>query len=56
MPQKRILTMQDLSCVGRCSLTVAIPILSAMGLLSAHYPQTALRIMKKELAYHGYSE
>ena len=31
-------------------------ILSAMGLLSAHYPQTALRIMKKELAYHGYSE
>lgn len=31
-------------------------ILSAMGLLSAHYPQTALRIMKKELEYHGHSE
>lgn len=31
-------------------------ILSAMGLLSAHHPQTALRIMKKELAYHGHSE
>ena len=31
-------------------------ILAAMGLLSAHYPQTALRIMKKELAYHGHSE
>lgn len=31
-------------------------ILAAMGLLSAHYPQTALRIMKKELEYHGYSE
>ena len=28
----------------------------AMGLLSAHYPQTALRIMKKELTYHGYPE
>ena len=31
-------------------------ILAAMGLLSAYYPQTALRIMKKELEYHGYSE
>ena len=30
-------------------------ILAAMGLLSAHYPQTALRIMKKELEYHGHS-
>ncbi len=31
-------------------------ILAAMGLLSSHYPDTALRIMKKELEYHGYSE
>ena len=31
-------------------------ILAAMGLLSTHYPQVALRIMKKELKYHGYSE
>ena len=31
-------------------------ILAAMGLLATHYPQTALRIMKKELEYHGYSE
>ncbi len=31
-------------------------ILSAMGLLSAYYPQAALRIMKKELEYHGYSK
>jgi len=31
-------------------------ILAAMGLLSSHYPQAALRIMKKELEYHGYSE
>jgi len=31
-------------------------ILAAMGLLSAYYPKTALRIMKKELEYHGYSE
>ena len=31
-------------------------ILAAMGLLSGYYPQTALRIMKKELEYHGHSE
>ena len=31
-------------------------ILAAMGLLSGHYPQVALRIMKKELEYHGHSE
>ena len=28
---KRIVTMQDLSCLGKCSLTVAHPVLSAMG-------------------------
>jgi len=31
-------------------------ILAAMGLLSGHYPGAALRIMKKELERHGYSE
>ena len=31
-------------------------ILAAMGLLSLHYPKAALRIMKKELEYHGYSK
>ena len=31
-------------------------ILAAMGLLSSRYPKAALRIMKKELEYHGYSE
>ncbi len=31
-------------------------IIAAMGLLSAHYPQTALRIMKKELENDGYTE
>ena len=28
---KKVLTVQDLSCVGCCSLTVALPVLSAMG-------------------------
>ncbi len=31
-------------------------ILAAMGLLSSHYPQVALTILKKELEFHGYSE
>ena len=31
MRYSRILTMQDISCVGQCSMTVALPILSACG-------------------------
>ena len=39
---KRVLTVQDISCVGRCSLTVALPILSAMGLETAILPTAVL--------------
>lgn len=31
MSYKRILTIQDISCVGQCSMTVVLPILSACG-------------------------
>ena len=31
MAYKRILTIQDISCVGQCSITVAMPLLSACG-------------------------
>ena len=31
MAYKRILTVQDISCVGQCSMTVALPVLSACG-------------------------
>lgn len=31
MAYKRILTIQDISCVGQCSLAVALPIISACG-------------------------
>ena len=31
MSYKRILTIQDISCVGQCSLAVALPVLSACG-------------------------
>ena len=39
---KHILTIQDLSCVGRCSLTVALPVLSAMGLRCSVLPTAVL--------------
>ena len=39
---KRILSIQDLSCVGRCSLTVAQPVLSAMGCACTVLPTAVL--------------
>jgi len=39
---KRILTIQDLSCVGKCSTTVALPILSAMGIGCSVLPTAVL--------------
>lgn len=42
MKTKRILTMQDLSCVGQCSLTVALPILSRYGIETCVLPTAVL--------------
>lgn len=42
MSYARILTIQDISCVGQCSLTVALPILSACGLETAVLPSAVL--------------
>ena len=42
MEYKKILTIQDISCVGQCSLTVALPILSACGLETAVLPSAVL--------------
>ena len=39
---KRILTIQDISCVGKCSLTVALPIISAFGVETAIMPTAVL--------------
>ena len=39
---KRIVTIQDISCVGKCSLTVALPIISAMGVEAAVLPTAVL--------------
>ncbi len=39
---KRILTVQDISCVGKCSLTVALPIISAAGVEAGVLPTSVL--------------
>ena len=40
--QKQVLAIHDLSCVGRCSLTVALPILSACGIHASALPTAIL--------------
>ena len=40
--QKRIVAIHDISCVGRCSLTVALPILSAAGFDTSVLPTAVL--------------
>ena len=39
---KRVVTIQDVSCFGKCSLTVALPIISAMGVEAAILPTAVL--------------
>ena len=42
MTYPKILTIQDISCVGQCSLTVALPILSAAGAETCILPSAVL--------------
>ena len=46
--------MQDISCIGKCSLTVALPILSAMGIETAILPTAILstHTMFKGFTFH----
>ena len=39
---KRIITLQDISCVGRCSTTVALPVISAMSVECGILPTAVL--------------
>ena len=39
---KRIASIQDISCLGRCSLTVALPVISAMAVECAIVPTAVL--------------
>ena len=42
MTNKRVLTLQDISCVGQCSITVALPIISACGVETIILPSAVL--------------
>ncbi len=39
---QRLLTIQDISCVGQCSVTVALPVISACGIETAILPSAVL--------------
>lgn len=39
---KKVVSIQDISCFGKCSLTVALPIISAMGIETAVIPTAVL--------------
>lgn len=39
---KRVVTIQDISCFGKCSITVALPIISAMGTETVVLPTAVL--------------
>ena len=39
---KRIVSIQDISCIGKCSETVALPIISSMGIETAILPTSLL--------------
>jgi len=49
---KRVVTIQDISCIGKCSLTVALPILSAMGLETAVLPTA---VLSAHTAFEGFT-
>ncbi|NLC95970.1 MAG: pyridoxamine kinase [Erysipelotrichaceae bacterium] len=49
---KRIVTIQDISCVGKCSLTVALPIISAMSVETAIIPTA---VLSTHTAFKGFT-
>ena len=49
---KRIVTIQDISCIGKCSLTVALPIISACGVETAVIPTA---VLSTHTAFDGFT-
>lgn len=49
---KRIITVQDISCIGKCSLTVALPIISAMGVEACVLPTA---VLSTHTAFKGFT-
>lgn len=55
---KKVVTMQDISAVGKCSLTVALPIISSMGIETAILPTAILstHTMFKDFTFHDLTD
>lgn len=55
---KRVMTIQDISCIGKCSLTVALPIISAAGIETAIVPTAVLstHTMFKGFTFHDLTD
>ena len=49
---KRVLTIQDISGIGKCSLTEALPIISAAGIECAVLPTT---VLSTHTAFEGFT-
>ena len=49
----RILTVQDISCVGQCSATVALPVISACGVEACIMPSAILSTHTG--GFHGFT-
>ena len=39
---KRLVSIQDISCIGKCSQTIALPLISAMGIETSIIPTAVL--------------
>lgn len=48
----RIVTIQDISCIGKCSLTVALPLISAMGVECSVIPTA---VLSTHTAFEGFT-
>ena len=56
MKQKRIVTIQDLSCFGKCSLGVALPVISALGIETVALPTAILSTHTGEFENYTFCE
>lgn len=56
MKQKRAIAIHDISCTGRCSLTVALPILSAAGIETSVIPTAVLSTHTGEFSGYTYTD
>ncbi|MCQ2573963.1 MAG: pyridoxamine kinase [Treponema sp.] len=48
----RVVTFQDISCIGKCSLTVALPLISAMGIECSVLPTA---VLSTHTAFEGFT-